>query len=163
MGSPYDIEYEVTEEDGPICFGGVEYKPGEVMRMKPSEFGCFRELLAAEPALDCCFPPYCAADGYPTKGYRDQIEVAPGEVGVATVPVIEGCRPAETVSFHYCPTSCVYVGYNADPVVGAVADGTAGDPNPTVRDLIEKGVCVETIHIFNCGADPVKVTLSYYC
>ncbi len=168
MASPYDFLYTVQESDGVLEYPrGVCHQVGDTIRVPFKDKMCFFEdvLPANEPA--CCFPEYCVGpDGVPTGGFRVPVLVPAGGTVAQPVASKEGCAPPAMVCFHYCG-SCLYVSYDAPPVIDPedpnAACGGGADPNPTCRDLIENGVCVETIHIHNPSAADVLVMLSYYC
>ena len=170
MVSAYAFEYVVQDSDGPLEYpaGSCKiYQPGESIWVSHTDKMCFFKLLLPEDAPDCCFPEYCVTDkGFTTKGYRVPVQVPAGATIPQPVAAIEGCAPPAMVCFHYCGP-CLYVGYDAEPVIDPAdpmaATGGGADPNPTCRDLIENGVCVETLYIHNPSAEDVLVTLSYYC
>ena len=167
MASPYDFKYEVQEADGPLKYRGECYAVGDIINVKHTDKVCFFEDVLPAKDTPCCFPEYCVGkDGASTKQYNVPVLVPAGATVEEAVASIEGCKPPAMVCFHYC-SPCLYVGYDAAPVTDpadpVAQSGGGADPNPTCRDLIEKGVCVETLHIFNPTAEDVIVTLSYYC
>ena len=168
MANPNDFLYTVPEGTGSLSYQGSCYSDGEIVRVKFSDKGCFFKTVVTEELDTKCFPEYCeGSEGYPTDGYRVPVTVlAGGVVSIEAVPSIEGCKPPNTVCFHYC-APCLYVEYNADPIYDAAdpnaANGAGADPNPTCRDLIKNGVSVKTIHMANPSDVDVTVMLSYYC
>ena len=167
MANPYDVKYEVPVGDGPINYAGNCYQDGEIISVKRSDFACFAEFINPDNSQMKCFPAYCIGDsGVSPKGFRVPVLVPAGATVEQAVSTIEGCAPPNMVCFHYC-ANCLYVGYDAEPVIDPsdpiAAAGGGADPNPTCRDLIEHGVCVETLFIHNPATTDVTVTLSYYC
>ena len=171
MANPYYVDFVVPEDSAGIEYPANSctfYKAGDIIKMPKADRAVCAKLVQEESDnLAKCFPAYCLSDdGFPTDGHRVPVLVAAGATVVQPVASIEGCRPPNMVCFHYCG-SCLYVGYDADPVIDpndpvAMAGGGA-DPNPTCRDLIENGVCIETLHIHNPSESDVTVMLSYYC
>ena len=168
MGSPYDMKYTVPTGTGEFCYRGKKYSDGDVVSMKREDFLACQKTQMPEELDTKCFPEYCeGSEGYPTDGYRVPVTVlAGGVVAIEAVPSIEGCKPPNTVCFHYC-APCLYVEYDADPIYDAAdpnaANGAGADPNPTCRNLIKNGVSVKTIHMANPSDVNITVTLSYYC
>lgn len=164
MASPFDFVHEVTADEAPLEYpagSGKCYQAGDMVRVKTTDQSCFYELILPADAPDKCFPEYCVNEGWPTRGYRNHYELAPGAVTVVAVPSIPGCAPPARVCFD--AKGCIFVGYDADPVLDAT-DGTGADCNPTCRDLIDKyGNCVTAIHIHNAEDAPIHLCLSYYC
>ncbi len=170
MANPHDVEWTVPQGYPRVEFpaGSCNYfYAGDVITMSEAERSTCQKLLQPEPLKDKCFPEYCLTqDGWPTDGYRVQVRIPANSTVIHPVPSEEGCRPPNKVSFHTCGM-CIYADYDKTPLIdpdsAIVATGGGADPSPTIRDLVTKGVCVETIHMLNPSDSEVLVTLSYFC
>lgn len=162
MANPNDVEVTLAEGEKLDLNGQCLEGPLTLMVNKYVAGKFFSDVGPAKSA-GCCFPELCKiGDAWPTGGYRNLVTVPPGGITVTDVPNIDGCVPSQ-VWFEKCG-GCIFVDYDRDPSTAAeIVDGMAPDINPTIRSLDEDGSCIEAIHIFNPGTDPVIVVLSYFC
>lgn len=162
--NPNNIEITLAEGEVWLTPGGKLEGPGKFMVNKYVA-AKFQEKLIGKEADSNCFPELCKnGDAWPVNGYRDLVTIAPGSTVSVTVPAVPGCNPPSQVWFEKCG-GCIFVDYDrAVDTSAAINDGTAPELNPTIRYLVDdSGNAVEMISVFNPGAEPVILVLSFYC